>query len=109
METQRVDQLSSSGMIGDDKLVCQYVMKQAYGSVWLGDNPLQNPTSILFLQIILMFVAGRITYFLLRPCHQTFLVAQIVVSFSLIPSQLTTIIVWFINLSCQYPLVTRGI
>ncbi|CAJ1960500.1 unnamed protein product [Sphenostylis stenocarpa] len=72
------DETSSSGMIGEEKIVCQYVVKHAQKGIWFGDNPLQHDTSVLVLQIIVMYVAGRITYLLLRPCHQTFLVSQIV-------------------------------
>ncbi|TKY47213.1 Cation/H(+) antiporter 14 [Spatholobus suberectus] len=85
MESDMKDQLSSYGMIGNEKLVCQYVIKHITKGVWFGENPLHHATSILFIQIILMYVVGRITYLLLRPCHQTFLIAQIVAGIILGP------------------------
>jgi len=72
---------SSSGMIGNDKLLCQYAVKHPGSGVWYGDNPFHHSTSTILMQIIIMYVAGRITYFLLRPCHQTLIISQIVVSF----------------------------
>lgn len=81
MDIERTDQLSSYGMIGDEKFVCQYVLKHTSKGIWFGDNPLYQDTSVLFIQIIVMYIVGRIIYLLLRPCHQTFLISQIVVSY----------------------------
>lgn len=81
MDIERKDQLSSYGMIGNEKFVCQYVLKHTSRGVWYGDNPLHHDTSVLFIEIIVMYIVGRITYLLLRPCHQTFLISQIVVSY----------------------------
>jgi hypothetical protein len=78
--SERLDQLISKGIINDEKLVCQYVTRQTNKGVWYGDNPLHDTSSILALQIILMFLLSRITHFLLSPCHQTLLISQIVVS-----------------------------
>ncbi|RDX59862.1 Cation/H(+) antiporter 14, partial [Mucuna pruriens] len=85
MESDRTYQMSSSGMIGSEKLVCQYVIQHTNRGIWSGDNPLHHATTILFFQISLMFVVGRIIYLLLRPCHQTFLIAQIVAGIILGP------------------------
>lgn len=83
MENHKTPNLYSSiGMIGNDILVCQCDVKPMVRGVWFGDNPLHHATSILLFQIIIMYVAGRITYFLLRPCHQTLIISQLVVSFS---------------------------
>jgi len=83
MENETSHRLSSSGMIGNDYLVCHHAMKSFVRGFWLGDNPLHHATSILLLQIIIMYIVGRSTYFLLRPFHQTLIISQIVVSFHL--------------------------
>ncbi|KAH1153372.1 hypothetical protein AAZX31_18G056200 [Glycine max] len=85
MDIERTDQLSSYGMIGDEKFVCQYVLKHTSKGIWFGDNPLYQDTSVLFIQIIVMYIVGRIIYLLLRPCHQTFLISQIVAGIILGP------------------------
>jgi len=95
MESQISNELISSGMIGNDKLVCQYAIKHTTKGVWYGDNPFHHGTPIILIQIVLMWAAGRITYFLLRPCHQTLIISQILVSFHHYYS-------WFINLSYNY-------
>ncbi|ESW18833.1 hypothetical protein PHAVU_006G074300 [Phaseolus vulgaris] len=77
MESQISNELISSGMIGNDKLVCQYAIKHTTKGVWYGDNPFHHGTPIILIQIVLMWAAGRITYFLLRPCHQTLIISQI--------------------------------
>ncbi|KAK7387274.1 hypothetical protein VNO78_27945 [Psophocarpus tetragonolobus] len=78
MDSGTTDRLSSFGMIGNEELVCQYVIRNINRGVWFGHNPLNYNTTILFFQIIIMYIAGRVTYFLLRPLHQTFPVSQIV-------------------------------
>jgi len=79
-KNERLDQLTSHGMIDNEKLVCQYMTTDTYKGVFYGQNPLKETKPILAFQIILMFALSRITHFLLSPCHQTLIVAQIVVS-----------------------------
>ncbi|XP_057450797.1 cation/H(+) antiporter 14-like isoform X1 [Lotus japonicus] len=78
MEHERLDELSSYGEIGDERLVCRYIEKHSTKGIFLGDNPLHHATSMIIIQIILIFIVGRITHFLLKPCHQTQLTSQIV-------------------------------
>jgi len=79
-KNERLDQLTSYGMIDNEKLVCQYMKTDTHKGVFFGENPLKETKSVLAIQIILMFVLSRITHFLLSPCHQTLLIAEIVVS-----------------------------
>ncbi|XP_027337485.1 cation/H(+) antiporter 14-like [Abrus precatorius] len=90
METKSADLSIVSGMIGNDKLICQYVRKVTKRGIWLGDNPFNHITSIITVQIVFMFIIGRISYFLLKPCHQTLLIAQIVAGIILGPLLLGT-------------------
>lgn len=100
MEHERpLDPLTSSGMIGDEKLVCQYIENAENKGVWRGDNPLHHNISVLLVQIVLIFIVSRITHFLLRPFHQTLLAAQIVVILLFLPLQFR----------CYYQLGTEGI
>ena len=94
MDDEMLVQFSSYGMIGNEKIVCQYLGGHKI-------NPLHHATSLLITQIILMFAVGRITHLLLRPCNQTLLIAQIMVSFFVL-SQLAATICWLNNLSCNY-------
>lgn len=77
---ERLDELTSFGLIYDEKLVCQYIHREINRGIFYGDNPFGATTSMLTVQILLMFILTRITHFLLSPCHQTYLVSQIVVS-----------------------------
>ncbi|KAJ1381267.1 Sodium/solute symporter superfamily, partial [Sesbania bispinosa] len=85
MDDEKLDDLSSTGMIGNEKLVCQYIEKHATRGIWLGDNPLHHTTSVLIVQITLIFIISRTTHLLLRPCHQTLLISQIVAGIVLGP------------------------
>ncbi|KAK7305482.1 hypothetical protein VNO77_43388 [Canavalia gladiata] len=79
MESASLNELSSSGMIGKEEFVCQYVEDtHHFTTFWEGKNLLHHMTAVLTFQIILMFTVSRITHLLLKPCHQTFLIAQIV-------------------------------
>ncbi|KAI4315964.1 hypothetical protein L6164_023987 [Bauhinia variegata] len=77
---------SSHGLIGKDKLVCQAVYKVSSEGLWNLHNPLKISTSLLIFQIIVIFIVSRITYFLLRPFHQTMLTSQIVAGIIMGPS-----------------------
>ncbi|XP_058783729.1 cation/H(+) antiporter 14-like [Vicia villosa] len=76
-KNKRLDQLTSYGMIDNTKLACQYIALDANKGVWYGDNPLNATTSVLVVQLIIMFCLSRFTHFLLSPFHQTLLIAQI--------------------------------
>lgn len=78
-ENKRLDQLTSYGMIDNTKLACEYIAIDANKGVWYGDNPLNGTTSVLVVQLIIMFSLSRLTHFLLSPFHQTLLIAQIMV------------------------------
>ncbi|XP_057431094.1 cation/H(+) antiporter 14-like [Lotus japonicus] len=85
-EQEKLDQLSSYGNIGMEPIVCQYIDRsRSTNGIFLGDNPLHNPTSILVIQIILIFIVGKITHLLLRPLHPIQLVSQIVAGIILGP------------------------
>ncbi|AES69533.1 cation/H(+) symporter 13 [Medicago truncatula] len=77
-KNERIDQWTSHGIIDNEKLVCQYMTTDTHKGVFYGENPLKETKSILAFQIIVMFALSRITHFLLSPCHQTLIVAQIV-------------------------------
>ncbi|XP_057431658.1 cation/H(+) antiporter 14-like [Lotus japonicus] len=77
-ELETLNQLSSYGNIGQELLVCQYIEKHATKGIYLGDNPLHHTTAILIIQIIFIFVVGKITHLLLKPFHQTQLISQVV-------------------------------
>ncbi|KAL5077136.1 hypothetical protein RYX36_016120 [Vicia faba] len=74
---RRLDQLTSYGMINNKKVACQYFAREGNKGLWYGDNPLNATTSVLVVQIIVMFSLSRLTHFLLSPFHQTLLIAQI--------------------------------
>lgn len=81
IEYERLDELSSYGKIGDDRLVCRYIEKHASKGIFRGDNPLHHDTSMLIIEIILIFIVGRMIQLLLKSCHQTQFISHVVVGF----------------------------
>ncbi|XP_057431328.1 cation/H(+) antiporter 14-like [Lotus japonicus] len=82
---EMINQLSFYGNIGIDQLVCQYIEKHGSRGIYLGDNPLHHPTTMLMTQIILIFTVGRIGHLLMKPCHQIQFISQIVAGIILGP------------------------
>ncbi|KAK7289903.1 hypothetical protein RIF29_03930 [Crotalaria pallida] len=104
MDNENVEDLSSTGMIGNEHIVCQYVEKHQSRGVWFGDNPFHHSTSILSAEIIIVFFVGRLVHLLLRPFHQTTIVAQILAGIIMGPSFLGKINPKFEML---FPVVSR--
>ncbi|KAK9998427.1 hypothetical protein SO802_018030 [Lithocarpus litseifolius] len=67
-------------------MVCQYT--HISRSFWQGDHPLDNSTSILLAQIVVVFIASGFAFILLRPLRQPKIIIQIVAGIIMGPSLL---------------------
>ena len=72
---------SSYGFVGDEAIVCEHVNKPRGRGIWMGNDALNNTTSLMVLQIVLIFFVTRTTQFILTPLRQTSIIPQILVSF----------------------------
>ncbi|KAK9232812.1 hypothetical protein WN943_023060 [Citrus x changshan-huyou] len=67
---------TDNNYISNNLVTCQYFnVIHSYG-IW-HHNPLQSTTPVLLLQMVVIFLSTRAIYFLLRPFHQTTVMAQI--------------------------------
>lgn len=86
MDHENLEELSSSGKIGSEDFVCQYVERHKSRGFWLGDNPFHHTTNVVMFEVIVVFVVGKLIHAMLRPCHQTNIISQIVAGVILGPS-----------------------
>ncbi|CAN6705310.1 unnamed protein product [Malus baccata var. baccata] len=56
--------------------------------IWVGDNPLQNPFSLMLAQTLLIVITSRVLYFFLRPLGQTKVVCSLLAGIIMGPSVL---------------------
>ncbi|OIV95188.1 hypothetical protein TanjilG_21578 [Lupinus angustifolius] len=88
MDTEKLDDLSSTGYINGEKMLCQFVERHKSRGIWLGDNPLHHTSCVIAFEIIIVYVVGRLVHLILRPCHQSTVIAQIVAGIIMGPSLL---------------------
>ncbi|KAF8397181.1 hypothetical protein HHK36_016088 [Tetracentron sinense] len=69
---------STVGPVEGTQMVCQYTQMARSRGSWVEHNPLDYSTPVLMAQIIIIFIATRTTYVLLKPLGQNMIVAQIV-------------------------------
>ncbi|KAF8397183.1 hypothetical protein HHK36_016090 [Tetracentron sinense] len=67
------------GPVEDTQMVCQYSHMTSSRGFWARQHPLDYSTPVLMAQIIIIFVATRTTYAVLKPLGQNLMVAQILV------------------------------
>ncbi|KAK9727329.1 hypothetical protein RND81_05G274000 [Saponaria officinalis] len=79
----------TSGMVFNDRLVCQFHKSGFTNGIFYGENSFYNPTSIVLFEMFFIFVFSRTIYFLFQPMRQSMIVAQIVAGFIMGPSMLT--------------------
>lgn len=71
-------------MASNATVKCPPPMKATSNGVFQGDDPLHFALPLLILQICLVVVLTRVLAYLLRPLRQPRVIAEIIVSFSLI-------------------------
>lgn len=71
-------------MASNATVKCPPPMKATSDGVFQGDNPLHSALPLLIVQICLVVVLTRVLAYLLRPLRQPRVIAEIVVSFTLL-------------------------
>ena len=69
----------AKGIALGELMVCQYTDINNSSGFWLGDHPLDNNTSILLAEIIVVFIVSGFAFILLRPLRPPRIIIQIVV------------------------------
>ncbi|CAL0334961.1 unnamed protein product [Lupinus luteus] len=86
MDNENLVDLSSSGSIANESVVCQYIENHKSSGIWHGDSPFHHTKSVIAFEIIIVYVVGRLVHFMLRPLHQTTVIAQIMAGIIMGPS-----------------------
>lgn len=69
-----------SGPISKEEMVCQYIHMVSSKGFWF-DHLYKYSFPTLLAQLVLIFFATRLVYFLLKPLQQSVFTAQIIVRF----------------------------
>ncbi|KAJ8498721.1 hypothetical protein OPV22_009273 [Ensete ventricosum] len=79
---------------GTNSIYCHHAMLTTSAGVWLGDNPFRFSLTLLFYQIIIIFIVCNLTHAVLRRLGQPLVISQIVAGVLLGPTFLGRN-VWF--------------
>ncbi|GMH08442.1 hypothetical protein Nepgr_010282 [Nepenthes gracilis] len=79
----------TSGHVQENYMVCQSARMSASASIWYGGNPLNSPTSLIWIELILIFVMTRLIHFCLQPIRQSTVIAHVIAGIIIGPSFLT--------------------
>lgn len=72
------------GPYGEATLVCQFIHKtNSQGSTWFGGDPFSYTVPLLLAQFTFIFVVTSLIYFILKPCKQGLISAQLIVTLTL--------------------------
>ncbi|KAH6766061.1 hypothetical protein C2S52_017044 [Perilla frutescens var. hirtella] len=68
-----------AGPFGQESMVCQFIQNtNSQGSTWFGGNPFSYTVPLLFAQISIIFLVTSLVWFLIRPCKQGLISAQLI-------------------------------